>query len=371
MSAAAMQFLPQLSVQDIAHAHRSWLESAGQLGKRANFRGADLRGQVFHGLNFSQASFRNASLQGARFVECQLEEADFAEADVSYAQFESCQMKLSNFARALLNQSGFERCAMERAVFLQAMLDTVRFENVNLREANFREASLPGTTIVRSELQRATLRSIQAPRCHIEHVRLDAADAKEACFDYSHFSHVAWFGAMLRGASFEHAECYESDLSLAGEVDATAVAAVERTMAQLRASEVENIEKLQSDLAQVRGVLDQRGQILAARERQLADRELELRGLSHALAQHVTSARARASTLRAVAACWWMISAMIITLIVHQAVTFGLGQLNWLEIALVLGACVLTMAMFISSALMVYRASAALLSASTQLEENI
>lgn len=369
MTALATYVSAQQSVEDIAHAHLLWIQSAGQQGKRANFRGADLRGQRIQGLNFSQASFRNADMQGVQFVECNLEEADFAEADASMATFESCHLKLGNFSRAQLHQAKFFRCAMEKSVYLQAVLQGTSFELCNLREANFREATMPSAKFTSTEMQRCTMRSVHAVRAQFDYVRLDGIDGKEACFDYAKFTHVAWYGSQLRGASFENAQCIESDISVADEVDATAVAAVEKTMAQLRAVEFKNVEKLKEDLETSKHALEQRTQILAAREKQVRDKEAQWRSWERDVSHGVERNRARAMILRAVAACWWMVSAMIITLLVRQFYAVGLAGLNVLEVIVVLCAVMLTMALFISSAILTYRASSSLWRVLEHLEE--
>lgn len=360
----------QSSIQDIAQAHLLWLGSAGHQGKRANFRGADLKGQVFHGLNFSQASFRNASMHGVRFIECNLEEADFAEADISFGQFEACHLKLGNFSRTLMYQAAFVRCAMEKSVFLQAVLEATRFDAVNLREANFRETAMPGATVAHTEMQRATMRSVNAERCHFEHVRLDGVDAKEARFDYTHFAHVAWYGSTLRGASFENAECNESDISLADEVDASAVAAVERTMAQLRAVEFQNIEKLQLSLKDARHTLEQRTNILQAREKQMHEKEMRGHILATDLARGLQEMRSRGTMLRVLAAVWFTVSAALITLMVHQLFTVGLQGLNILEIVIVALGAVFLMALFYGSAVLTHRTSSNVWKMVERLEES-
>lgn len=357
------------SVQDIAHAHLLWLQSAGQQGKRANFRGADLKGQVFKGLNFSQASFRNAALHGVQFVECNLEEADFAEADIGYGHFEACHMKLANFSRAQLHNATLVRCAMEKSVFLQAMLEMARIDNVNLREANFREAAMPGVHLCHTELQRATFRNVTATRARFEYVRFDGVEAKEARFDYTSFVHVAWYGAILRGASFDNATCDNSDISAAEEVDASAVAAIEKTMAQVRAEEFKNIEKLQSHLSDTKRILDQRTDGLLHREKKLFEREQAWLGLQRDLSRGGEKVRSRALLLRIIAASWWMISAMVATIMVHQYLTVGIGGLNMVEVGVVTFATLFLMSLFIASATITYRASRQLWAVIDRLED--
>lgn len=369
MTALSTYMPAQPTVQDIAHAHLQWLQSAGQQGKRANFRGADLKGQVFKGMNFSQASFRNAAMHGAQFIECNLEEADFAEADIGYGHFEACQMKLANFSRAQLHNASLIRCAMEKSVFLQAMLEMARLDNVNLREANFREAAMPGVHVCHTELQKSTFRNVTATRARFEYVRFDGADAKEARFDYSAFVHTAWYGTVLRGASFDNATCDNSDISMAEEVEASAVAAVEKSMAQVRAEEFKNIEKLQSHLGDTKRILDQRTEGLLHREKKLFEKEQAWLGLQRDLSRGGEKVRARAMLLRIMAACWWMISAMILTLMVHQYLSVGLQGLNMVEVAVVLLATVFMMTLFIASATMTYRASAQLWAVIDRLED--
>jgi uncharacterized protein YjbI with pentapeptide repeats len=349
-----------MSIDEIAQDHLLWLQSAGQQGKRANFRGANLKGAVIKGHNFSQASFRNAQMHDTKFIECNLEEADFAEIDGLRAHFESCQLKLANFSRAELSHAVLLRCAMERSVFLQSILHHARFENVNLREANFREASMPEISFRHVELQKATLRAVAANNAHFTHVRFDGADIKETCFDASIFDHVIWDGANLRHARFDGAMAEQSDISRAKEVDATAVAAVEKSKAMQRERAYLSLEKDKQQLDATRTTLDQRVDSVKRRELLASKREQNLAELEQLLTGHQDDLKSHALLLRILAAGWWMVAAMIATIVVHQYANVGLSGLKLPELVILLGATLFLLALFTATAVMAYRASSRL-----------
>jgi uncharacterized protein YjbI with pentapeptide repeats len=66
-------------------AHRSWLESAGKEGHKANLSGADLEGLNLHGYDLSHLDFRGANLARAKFGDVPVEDTNFQAADLQEA----------------------------------------------------------------------------------------------------------------------------------------------------------------------------------------------------------------------------------------------------------------------------------------------
>jgi len=339
-----------ISLHDIVVAHQQWLNSGGQDGKRANFRGVDLSGMVFAGFTLTQASFRNANLNGTKFTECVLDEADFAEATGIGAQFHGCQMKGVNFARANKPNTKFVQNQMQKAVFLQARLDSAHFEDIRLQESNFREAVFPNLRMVRVEWRKSTLRSMSAAHGNFHQVRMDGVDGKEANFNHARFEIVAWHGAYLREASFQNALMEESDLTTAEEVDATAVSATEKTQAAQRQEEMKSLERQ-------RGMVLELQHALTMREERLNKTGAALETFRQHVALEEAGIRQRASTMRLVAATWFVITAMVLTLLFDQLYRLGFENIPMIEVTLVGLAIIFVLLLHISSAVLAYKIS--------------
>ena len=67
-------------LQEILAAHKTWIESAGEKGERADLSGANLRGANLRGANL-----RGAHLHGADLHRADLREADLRGADIDFA----------------------------------------------------------------------------------------------------------------------------------------------------------------------------------------------------------------------------------------------------------------------------------------------
>jgi uncharacterized protein YjbI with pentapeptide repeats len=339
-----------MSLHDIVVAHQRWLNSAGQDGKRANFRGVDLSGQIFAGFVLTQASFRNANLNGTRFTECVLDEADFAEATGVGAEFYACQMKSTNFARANMPNTKFGHCHMQKSVFLQARLDSAQFEDSRLQESNFREAILPNLRMLRVEWRKSTLRSMSATHGNFQQVRFDGVDGKEANFNHARFDTVAWHGAYLRDASFQHALMEESDLTTAEEVDAVSVSATEKTQAAQRLEEMRALERQ-------RGMVLELQHALTLREERLNKTQKAFESFRQHVALEEAGIRQRASTLRLIAAGWCMITAMILTIVFDQVRRLGLENIRLMELTLLLLGVLFVLLLHVSSTVLSYKIS--------------
>ena len=338
-----------LSLQEIISLHGQWLASGGQEGRRANFRGADLTGQVIVGVNLSQASFRNAVLNNVHFSECQLSEADFAEVTGNSAQFQACEMKQINFARAHLVNLQIEQSVMERASFLQARLDSALFRDVRLAEANFREAMLPNWVSERVELRKATLRSLQAQYAVFTQVRMDGVDGKEANFSHGKFSQVAWHGAYLRGTLFQNVLLEDSDLTTAEEVEALAVSATEKTHAAQREEEIQALERQRNLILELQHALTKREETLNSHQQ-----ELEL--FRQQVAREEAGMKQRASSLRMIAAGWTAIAAMTIVFFFDRFQRYATDA-ELIELLLMGLAVLLLLIIHIASASITYGAS--------------
>lgn len=342
-----------MQLQAIVDQHLLWLETDGQEGKRANFRGLDLSGEEFPAVQLSQASFRNAILDGAHFNGTLLEEADFSEAHCHDTVFENCIMLRALFSRGDLQGAKFRHCHIEKGNFLQAKAPTVHFHDCHLLAANFREAVLSGADIARSELHQATLRSVVMQQARIKDSTLAEADCREADFTNTQCHNVIWKDATCKNAKFEGVLLDHTDLSQAVDLAPSALGHTEKTVKQQLDEqkkelqrETKRLEALRSELRSERQNLDQVWTSL--------NRDKEHWGKT---GEEITQYARR---LRAISAGWFMVTAVLGTIIAYQVSRLGLGSLNVLEVSMVGGLAVFIMGLHIKAAIVSYRASARL-----------
>ena len=77
--------MEQSELKEILEQHKLWIDTSGQGGKRANLRGADLRGANLEGANLRVADLRGANLCGANLYRADLRGANLEDADLTGA----------------------------------------------------------------------------------------------------------------------------------------------------------------------------------------------------------------------------------------------------------------------------------------------
>jgi len=110
--------LRQISVTELEESlnlHRTWIESSGAEGTRADFSETSLREAYLQGANLRGAIFRKADLQSAEFQTADLFRADFAEADLMKASFHKAKLRQVNFKKASLIEARFQEADIRAA----------------------------------------------------------------------------------------------------------------------------------------------------------------------------------------------------------------------------------------------------------------
>ena len=108
-----MKKISKSELSDILEKHELWLESDGEEGERADFRGADLTRTELSGSNLSGANLSGANLAGAKircssFVGAELRGANFIYADLFSANFSFADFAGANLACTNLMGSKIE-----------------------------------------------------------------------------------------------------------------------------------------------------------------------------------------------------------------------------------------------------------------------
>lgn len=353
-----------MQLQAIVEQHILWLETEGQEGKRANFRGLDLSGEEFPAVQLSQASFRNAILDGAHFNGTLLEEADFSEAQCHDVVFDNCIMLRALFSRADIHGTKFKQCHIEKGNFLQVKAATVHFHGCHLMNSNFREAVLNGADIAHCDMHEVALRSVTMQQARVKDTTFEGSDCRETDFTGSHFHSVNWTNANCKNAKFEGVMLENTDLTAAEDLAPSALGHTEKTVkSQLDeqkkelAREAVRLDSLRAELRSERASLDNVWNIL--------NRDKEQWGRTG------TEITRYAKRLRAISAGWFMVTAGLATVIAYQVSRLGWGSLNMFEMAMVGGLAMFILGLHIKAAVTSYKAAERLWSLLGNPEEEI
>lgn len=144
-------------LKDILDLHRSWLNSNGVSGARADL---------------SDANLRDAELGGANLEHANLERADLSRAKLGGA----------NLSEAVLASARLDNANLEHAVLRGAHLNGAYLTEAHLDDANLTYAELIGTNLTGAVLERADLN-----RAYLDYANLSAVDLRGAYFEPASF----------------------------------------------------------------------------------------------------------------------------------------------------------------------------------------
>lgn len=125
--------MDQKKINEILRDHKEWVESNGGEGKRANFRGIDLRGADLHDACLFEVDLRGADLHWANLCGAYLFGADLRNADLCGADLHNAILCNANICSANL-------CGSDLRL---ADLHGVHFRGANISEADLRGAMMP------------------------------------------------------------------------------------------------------------------------------------------------------------------------------------------------------------------------------------
>jgi uncharacterized protein YjbI with pentapeptide repeats len=128
--------------QDILDDHKTWLDTGGKKGTRADFSRmsldflqlskADLRNAVFQGASLIQTDLREAKLQGANLIAADLTGADLSEANLQRAELNGARLYNANFQGADLREANIRNADLVKT---------------NLKHANLTGCSVYGISV--------------------------------------------------------------------------------------------------------------------------------------------------------------------------------------------------------------------------------
>ena len=140
----------------ILDAHKKWVLSAGNEGKKANLRGANLKGVYLGAANLEQACLEGANLQEAFF-----EGANLQDAYLEGANLQGAHLGAVNLQKANLREANLKNANLILANLQYANLESAELQNTDLRFSSLQNADLGGTILSFSDLRGTDLRGIK------------------------------------------------------------------------------------------------------------------------------------------------------------------------------------------------------------------
>jgi len=227
--------------------HKTWVESKGTAGKRADLTRADLKradltGANLIGANLTATHFENATLAGAHLEQADLTQADFTAAHLENAYLTGAHGSQTDFTQAILNGAGLQKATLTEPYFgggdpgasgasLEyahlsgiVLVDDADFTQADLRGADFSAAVLVGADfteadLTEADLSGANLGQAKLTRATLTRARLTCIDPNQpkSCADLTGASltHARVDGANLKGASIAGTDLESAVFSLA------------------------------------------------------------------------------------------------------------------------------------------------------------
>jgi len=147
-------------VKKVLDAHCRWVESEGNLSKRANLSRSNLEGADLFGSNLRSANLSEARLANADLSDCDLENADLKNAD----------LKGASLAWANLSHANMKGCCLRDADLRWA----------DLRWANLSEADLSGANLSGADLSEAVLKGAELRGARVKNTILAKSNSFSA-----------------------------------------------------------------------------------------------------------------------------------------------------------------------------------------------
>ena len=149
------------AIAQVLKDHALWLDSAGERGKRASLRGANLAEASLWRANLQEADLREANLVGASLQRARLQGADLQRASLQGA----------NLHKARLRDVKLQQAKLEAANLQEA-----DFENADLTGANLSDTDLLGANLLGAKLQATNRRAARVNRVTFDASKWTRAD---------------------------------------------------------------------------------------------------------------------------------------------------------------------------------------------------
>jgi len=239
-------------LRTVLEQHKMWFESDGEVGERANLRGANLRDANLRDTDLTDVDLKDADLRGADLRGAYLKEANLIGANLERAKLTYANLTGADLTGADLKRANLKRANLKRANLIDANLRGTDLRGTDLRGANLRGANLTDANLERADLKDANLELANLTDANLELADLELANLKRANLRDANLELAILTDADLEGTNLELANLERANLVDAFLVDSNLTGAnltgafLER--ANLRDANLEGADLTSADL---------------------------------------------------------------------------------------------------------------------------
>ena len=139
---AKLREVSEDELEQIHAAHKTWLETGGKEGERADLSDANLQEADLSDANLRGAILVRANLQEANLIGANLQEADLRRANLQGANLGEAKLRGANLANANLQEAKLFGANLQGAHFYGADLSRAELSHALLRDGVFQNANL-------------------------------------------------------------------------------------------------------------------------------------------------------------------------------------------------------------------------------------
>ncbi len=134
-------------IEKIILEHKSWLESNGKEGSRADFSNTDLRQGMLTRLQLREAKLIRANLQKADASDTNFQKANLQEANLEYSNLQNSDLSNSNLQKANLYKANLRNSILKNADLRNANLSEADLSNSSLEKILIYNTNFDGTVL--------------------------------------------------------------------------------------------------------------------------------------------------------------------------------------------------------------------------------
>jgi len=189
---------------------------SGVEGHGAIFTNADLRGAIFRGGNFTRASFAGAMMEGVRVESTNFSHANFEAAYMAGVLFVGAKLPFARMYRITapvlhVEDTEMEHVGLSGAILPRAYLALLNLHGADLSYAILHEVTLRGADLSEADmfaanLTAADLANANLTRVAANHAVFVKANLQEATAHWGSFAQADFTKATLSGADFVRAD---------------------------------------------------------------------------------------------------------------------------------------------------------------------
>jgi len=183
--------------------------------RKADLRGASLKGSKLHFSLFLDAKLQTADLYRASLHGAILIKANLQKADLSEANLQKANLFEANLQKADLSLANLQKADLSLANLQKADLSLANLQKADLSEANLQEADLSLANLQKADLSLANLQKADLFEANLQKADLIEANLQKADLIEANLQEADLSLANLQKADLSLANLQKADLSLA------------------------------------------------------------------------------------------------------------------------------------------------------------